>query len=269
MATINYSAPNKNLTPLISVSEESKISNEIKLLKNSAIYPIVEKCAENSNVPKELIYSLIYTLSNGKNNPEFKTNEFPRKLNRSGYFSLSQKIAKIILLGELGNNRLSIAERQFLNEYGNTALKNYILPEKGTKSFNQHWLADLNVGSDRVSDSLNPFNLLTPEVSIAIGTIWIGQVVDKYSEQTSTPIDKVLITMLLPYNGWLGGNDFCKNKLWTIDYTALKNFERLPRPENLKAPSNIINPNGGYVGKALATILAGGGTLDYLTKKRA
>lgn len=254
--------PNKKLAPLV-VAEGSKIASDIKYLKNSEIYPIVEKCATNSNLPKELIYSLIYVLSNGQNNKEYKSNDNP-KLTRQGYFALSQKIAKIILINELSAKRMNKAERDFLYEHGNDALRNYIAEEKGKKSFNEYWSVDMNVGTERISDSANPFNLSKPEVSIALGTLWAGQVWDKYAEQTTSPADKVIITMLLPYNGWLGGNDFCKAKSWKIDYTDLKNFDKLPRPATDTAPTNVINPKGGYIGKSLATVLAKGGAMDTL-----
>jgi hypothetical protein len=80
--------------------------------------------------------------------------------------------------------------------------------------------------------------------------------------QTAFLGDAVLITSLLPYNGWLGGNDFCKAKPWNIDWTKNVNFEKLPKPANKEATSNIINPNGGSIGSVLRNSLAQDGILD-------
>ena len=238
---------------------KNKVTNSVNTVKIN-YGSIIDKCAENSNVPKELLYSLVLALSNGKNNTAFRSND---QLIRSGLFSLSQKTAKIILCTEMFYKRLNPAEMNLLSS-NDPAIASYLTAEKGTKSFNQHWSSDFNIGVDKISDTKYPFNLLNPNVSIQLGAIWLGMVWDAYSKQTTNPLDKVIITMLLPYNGWLAGNSFCKNKSWSIDYTKPQYVKTLPRPSSPLRGDNVINPNGGYVVDSLRSILAKGGIIDDL-----
>jgi hypothetical protein len=267
MAQFNINVPNKNLSAIygdISTENSSVLLKKVNSVKN--LYGnIIDEVSTQSNVPKELVIAMIIALSNGTNNNIYRSND---KLYRSGLFSLSNKTAKQILARELGQGRMSQKEIDYLTQ-ADPKIGNYISNEKGTKGFNYHWLSDYNVGLDRVSDTVNSFNLTNPKSSIAIGTIWLGQLWDKYSEQTTDPIDKVIITALLPYNdnGWLSGNKYAKTNSWSTDYTSKENIDKIPKPAKKEAPSNIINPNKGWVVDSLKDILNRNGLLYIQTKK--
>jgi hypothetical protein len=277
MAQYNLLVPNKNLGA-IAVSETSNINSALGSIRNQ-YGSIISECAEMSKVPAELVSAIIYSMSNGVNNTPYKTNDINpftkntfERLTRSGVFALSSKIAKIIICNEMmggDRRRMSSAELDYLRKT-DPVVASYLSDEKGSKGFGEHWSADASAGVDRISDTKNPFNTTNTRLSIALGTIWIGQLWDKYATQTNNPIDKVIITIMLPYNGgnWFGGNDFLKNKSWNIDYTSKSYIDKLPKPENKTAPANVINPSGGWVGTSLGKVLGTGGCLDLLTKKQ-
>jgi hypothetical protein len=207
---------------------------------------------------------MIIALSNGTNNNIYRSND---KLYRSGLFSLSNKTAKQILAREMAQGRMSQKEIDYLSQ-ADPKIASYLSKDKGNKGFNFHWSSDSNVGLDRISDRLNSWNLTNPKSSIAIGAIWLGQLWDKYSEQSTNPIDKAIITALLPYDdgGWLSGNKFAKSNSWNIDYTSKEYIDKLPKPAKKEAPSNIINPNKGWVVDSLKDILNRNGLLYIQTK---
>ena len=168
---------------------------------------------------------------------------------------------------------MSQEEIDFLSK-ADPKIASYLSKEKGKKSFNYHWSSDSNAGLDRISDTTNTWILTNPKTSIGIGTIWLGQLWDKFSEQTTNPIDKVIITALLPYNdnGWLSGNDYAKAKSWDIDYTSIEYIDKLPKPATEKSEGNtIVKPkvagNLRWVGDNLKDILNRNGLLYNLTKK--
>ena len=276
MATFNLKVPNKNL-PGVGQQNYSTIKTKLTGLKDT-IGSIVKECSAMSNIPEELIYSFIVGLSNGVNNTAYQTRDLNpalpttyEPLVRSGYFALSNKIAKIVLCHEMvggEKRRMSTAELSYLRN-ADPVLASYLSDDKGRKGFNEHWSSDWNAGVDKISDKINPINLLNPKVSIAIGTMWIGQLWDKFSAQTSNPLDKVIISIFLPYKGkaqtWNGANNWVQLKDWNADYTLPKNKDTLPKPENKMSSGNIINPNGGWVGDSLNVILGEGGTLWSLT----
>lgn len=267
MAQFNINVPNKNLSAIygdISTDNSTSLSKQVNSVKN--LYgKIIDEVSAQSNVPKELITSMIIALSNGTNNNIYRSND---KLYRSGLFSLSNKTAKQILAREMAQGRMSQKEIDYLSQ-ADPKIGSYLSKDKGNKGFNFHWSSDSNVGLDKISDTINSWNLTNPKSSIAIGTIWLGQLWDKYSEQTTDPIDKVIITALLPYDdgGWLSGNKYAKANSWNIDYTSKEYIDKIPKPATKEAPSNIINPNKGWVVNSLKDILNRNGLLYIQTKK--
>lgn len=267
MAEFKLNVPNENIASQFGEYNQEvakDFNNKINTVKTK-YGSIIDEVSANSNVPKELIIAMIMALSDGNNNTIYRSND---KLFRSGLFSLSNKTAKQILAREMGLGRMTEAEVAYLTQ-ADPKIGSYLSKEKGTKSYNYHWSADYNLGLDRISDTTNSWILTNPKSSIAIGAIWLGQLWDKFSEQTNNPIDKVIVTAMLPYNdgGWLSGNDFAKAKSWSTDYTSADNIEKLPKPSTKDAPSNIINPNKGWVGDSLKMVLNRNGLLYLLTKK--
>jgi hypothetical protein len=278
MATFNISAPNRKLDALVELDKSVKggqkisfVSNGISNLKKQ-YSSIVEEVAANSNVPKELLYSLMLVLSNGQNNTQFKSVD---KLVRKGLFSLSNKTSKAILSREAATKRLSVAEKDYLSKH-DPIIASY-LGEKGTKATNKHWSSDFTTGEYHISDTVNPFDLMKPEVSIQLGAIWLGQMWDKISEYTRKPEDKVIIAMALPYgmlnqsgvlnvsNPYVSGNGWVKG-LFNVNFSDPENINKIPAPSSATSSSNIINPNGGSASEALKLIFAPNGTLDVLTR---
>ena len=281
MATFNLTVPNKKLTPLANGDKtiqngqvQTFVNNGIPALKKQ-YGSIVDEVAANSNVPKELLYSLMLVLANGQNNTQFKSVD---KLVRKGLFSLSNKTSKGILSREVGTKRLNEAEKTYLSK-NDPALASY-LGEKGRKGVNEHWQSDFAAGEPQLSDTLNPFNLMKPEVSIQLGAIWLGQVWDEIGKQTARPEDKVIITMALPYGmleqstqgvlnaskPYVSGNGYVRLKPYTTDYTDKAFFDKIPAPSSASSTSNIINPNGGSVRDALKLVFAPNGTLDIASR---
>lgn len=278
MATFTITAPNKKLSPLANGDKtiknsqvETFVSTTIPNLKKQ-YGSIVEEVSKNSNVPKELLYSLMLILSNGQNNTQFKSAD---KLVRKGLFSLSNKTSKSILSREVGSKRLNEAEKAYLSKH-DPVIASY-LGEKGTKGINEHWTSDFTTGEYYISDTVKPFDLMKPEVSIQLGAIWLGQMWDKIAEQTKSPEDKVIIAMALPYgilnqNGrldvnspYVSGNGWVRG-MFNVNFTNPENINKIPAPSSATASSNIINPNGGSASEALKIIFAPKGALDILTR---
>ena len=281
MATFNLSVPNKKLAPLGDADKtvfkgqaQSFVNNGTSNLKKQ-YGSIVDEVAANSNVPKELLYSMMLILANGQNNSQFKSVD---NLVRKGLFSLSNKTSKGILSREVGTKRLSEAEKSYLSK-NDPALASY-LGEKGRKGINEHWQSDFAAGEPQLSDTLVPFNLMKPEVSIQLGAIWLGQVWDEIGKQTARPEDKVVLTMALPYGmleqstqgvlnaskPYISGNGYVRLKPYTLDYTDKSVIDKIPAPSSATSTSNIINPNGGSVRDSLKMVFAPNGTLDVLTR---
>ena len=268
MATLNVNYGAK--TSLQGVQNPKRVT-EVSAIKNQ-YKSIIDKVSENSNLPKELMYSLLYVISNGENSTPYKTND---KLVRSGIFGLSQKQVKEILAREMSQNRMNEAEKSYLIA-SEPKLKTYLSPksEKGTLADHEHWSSDATMGDAMINDTKNPFKLMSPELSAQVQAIWLGQLIDTYSKQTNNPFDKAVVTILLPANGWLSGNNFARSKPWTNDYTG-KDFKLLPKAENAMSASAIIaNPKlatkkgvAPSVEFALREMLATGGVLDILGAK--
>jgi hypothetical protein len=100
----------------------------------------------------------------------------------------ADKTAKQILAREMAQGRMSQQEIDFLSK-ADPKIASYLTKDKGTKAFNYHWSSDYNAGLDKISDTTNSWILTNPKTSIGIGAIWLGQLWDKFSEQTNNPID--------------------------------------------------------------------------------
>lgn len=272
MAEYTFSVPNDNLDKSFGTLEASKIKPTLDLIR-SKYGAIIDKAATNSGVPSELLTSLIFALSNGQNNSPYKSVD---GLIRQGLMSFSNKTAKIILAREKATDRLNKAEEEFLTT-SDPAIASY-LGEKGKKGINQHWSTDFKTGEAHISDKLYPFNLANPNVSIQLGAIWLAMLWNEIGKQTKNPVDKVILTMALPYGnyaqngsflpggGYLAGNGFIRQRPYTTDYTQPKVVDLVPKPTSKTSTSSIINPNGGWAVDALRTILGRNGAIDLLTK---
>lgn len=257
MATFTINTPYRDLKT-IGATEKGILQNYANKTLN-AYKAIIDECASNSGIPSLLLLAYIVNASNGVNNSAFRKSD---KLVRSGVCSLSQKTAKIILCNEKARNALSEAEISYLTSADGNIGAYLNDADKAHRGYSFDWRDDYNAGVNQISDTKNPFLLSDAKVSIGITAIWLGQLWDVFSKQTDKIVDKVLITSLLPYNGWLGGNDFCKAKSWSIDWTKTAYFDKLPKPANKEATTNIINPNGGSIGSVLRNSLAQDGILD-------
>jgi hypothetical protein len=266
MAKYELNVPNLNITnqfgeysPEVSSDFKKKLDN-----LNKQYGGIIYNSAVNSFVPSELIKAMIIALSNGENNKVYKSVD---NQNRSGLFSLSNKTAKQILSRERALNRMTLRELEYLTK-ANPKVGVYLSNKKGVNLPNYNYLTDFKRGLANISDTENSWDLTNPQLSIAIGTIWLGQIWDMFSK-SNNPIDKVIITALLPNNdkGWLSGNDFVKPRPFTTDYTKKEDFNTLPKPLDKNDAKNIINPDGGFVGESLNKILNRNGLLYVQTKK--
>ncbi len=283
MADFQINIPNKNLVEN-SIGERNELATTINSMK-SKYSNIVNEVAANSNIPAELIYSFMAALSNGKNNKPFMTGD---RLIRSGLFSLSNKVGKGILATEKANGRMNAAETAFLQGAGDATLSHFLDDDKlPTDTLNKHWKSAAGTGVDRISDNTNPVDWTNPKIAIQTGAIWIGQVWDKFSEQTKSPLDKVIVTILLPYglywqagqrttifgSGWLMGSSIAKRNDWNTDYTThgqkggvwLANDNRaitVYGAAHQRNSSHIINPKGGFVGDSIKNIMGKNGLLD-------
>lgn len=273
MAEYTFTVPNDNLDKSFGTLEASKIKPSLDSLRSN-YGAIIDKASANSNVPSELLTSLIYVLSNGSNNTPYKSVD---GLIRQGLFSLSNKTAKIILSREMAMNRLNNAEKEMLTS-ADPAIASY-LGEKGKKGINEHWSTDFKTGENYISDTLKPFKLSDPNVSIQLGAIWLAMLWNEIGKQTKNPVDKVILTMALPYGnyaqngsflpggGYFGGNGFVRGRAYTTDYTQPKVVDLVPKPTSKTSTASIINPNGGWAVDALRSVLGKNGAVDLLTKR--
>ncbi len=266
MAQYKLNVPNVNISNQFGeYSPEMASDFKKKLEKLDKQYGnVIYNSAVNSFVPSELIKAMIIALSNGENNKVYTSAD---NLNRSGLFSLSNRTAKQILARERALNRMSAKELDVLTK-ANPKVGVYLSNDKGVNLPNYNYLTDYKRGLEKISDTENSWDLTNPQLSIPIGTIWLGQLWDKFSE-TFNPIDKVIITAMLPNNdkGWLSGNEFVKPRPFATDYTKKENLDTLPKPSDKNDNKNIINPDGGWVGESLKKILNRNGLLYLQTKK--
>lgn len=289
MATFNINVPSRALTPINPTTSQS-INSDLSKLKTQ-YGSIISEAAKNSNIPEELLYSFVLFLSNGQNNAPFTSAD---GLNRSGLFSLSNKVGKGILANEVGMKRLSEAERKYLRESGDLNLTNFLADKKeSTWGLDEYAPSAFNTGVTRLSDTAKPINWQNPRIAIQTGAIWIGQVWDKIAEQSNKPLDKVIVTIFLPYgltsqagtqrtqfgNPFFMGSSFVQNRSWNVDYSdtnevtgkfwlpATTGFGDTTKGFSQKNTANIINPKGGDVRSVIYKIMAKNGSLDQLVNK--
>ena len=234
MANFNITVPDKNFSAL----HETSIAPMVKALNDlkSKYSTVVDEVSTNSNVPSQLIYAMILVLSNGQNNTTFVSSD---EHTRSGLFSLSNKVGKEILARERLNGRMNQAELDFLRGAGDENLKTYLGDEKpsGAPS-GERWYKNASSGINRISrtSQVLPINWNNSKIAIQTGAIWIGQIWDKIAEQSKKPLDKVIITMTMPYGsqiqvgtekfyikkdsgGFLSGSAVVKHRPYNTDYT--------------------------------------------------
>lgn len=238
MAQFNINVPDNNFNEIQSYIQ-TPLVNKINSLK-SDVGTIVSTVSDNSNVPEQLIYTMMILLSNGKNNAEYEANDAHM---RSGLFSLSNKVGKEILARERGKGRMNEAELSFLRSAGDANLNTFIADEKpaGVQSVNRFWKTAAGTGLNRISrtSQQEPINWTNAKIAIQTGAIWIGQVWDELSANGSKkPLDKVIITMLMPYGsqiqnkklsmgyrqansmGYMSGSRIVQHRPYNTDYTA-------------------------------------------------
>jgi len=214
---------------------------------------------------------------------------------------LSNQTARTALVYELKRNRLNDAERAYLNKYGNEWVKLFIQTERPNAtqtSVNKWWqIGSQGVNVRAISDEACvksfPFNLNTPEVSIAIGTFVIGQAWDYYGKINNDPLGSVVTSILLPwdYNYIVSEGSFpfnttvlqeIMNKFKIYKFNNVAALEKLPRPApEIKGGEKVgfgivINPKpnnprlgiDGYVVPYLSSVIGRGGILEGLVNKR-
>ena len=262
-----------------------------KIKLDKRVYSAIKECSKNSNVPEELMISMILALSNGNNNSSYKSadmqNRVMKPLVRMGYFALSNLTARICLYNEIQQGRINSAERDYLNKYGNVNVQKYITdtPLNADKSINKWWRVATGVNIQQISDSTSlkiaPFNLETPELNICIGAIILGQCWDYYSKYYSNPLVPVVVSMLLPYDYYLHSSsilypfntEILRPPLNAIkDWDKMLAIEKLPRPNikstfNASITGNVINPFGNWIGIYVPLVAGKGGALETLVNK--
>ena len=286
MADYNISVPLNEISDYAYlVSGLDKTQNSVLSSIRNSYGSIIDTCAANSNVPAELITAMIYAWSNGVNNTAFKARDDSGhqggSVVRSGLCSLSNYSARLCLHNEMGT-RMNESEKDYLNKYGNEWVKMYIadkMPKSASDRTVNKWYGygggvQIRSISDAICVKSVPFNFEKPEVSIAIGTIMIGQAWDKYGQYTNKPIGAVMASMLLPLNDITGYpvSPFHYLKGDLKMYNTQAGITKLPAPNAKTATSplstgNVMNPNGGWVGTYMSAVLAKGGALEKLVKK--
>jgi len=243
MANYSIKVPEKNYTQLASYIQ-APVKTKLESLK--ANYgTIVDEVAANSNVPAELLYSFMMILSNGVNEQPFQSAD---KHIRSGLFSLSNKVGKEVLTREMAKGRMNAAEKEFLNNAGDANLKLYIGDDypPGVKSGNKFWKNAKSGFPNAISatSKQNPINWMNSKVAIQVGALWIGQVWDKISEQTRNPLDKVIITIAMPYGSYVqkGTQNFMYGSSFMSGSSIIEH-----RPYNTVYTSSTSKTVGGKI----------------------
>lgn len=268
----------------------SGVTQGLEVLKaNTRVYNAVIECSKNSNVPKELLFSMILALSNSKNNSAYKSADMKGRildpLVRAGYFALSNMTARICLANEISQGRINTAERSYLNKYGNIHVQNYIIEKptsESNKTIAKWWRIADGSNIQKINDAnclkFAPFNFESPELSICIGAIILGQCWDYYAKYLSKPLVPVVSSLLLPYDyhyfadgrSYPFNTEIIRPPLNVItDWDNMKAIDKLPKP-NIKQPfsassnGNVINPNGNWIGLYVPLVAGKGGALELL-----
>lgn len=265
MAQFNINVPNNNFNEIQSYIQ-TPLVNKINSLK-SDVGTIVSTVADNSNVPEQLIYTMMILLSNGKNNAEYEATDAHI---RSGLFSLSNKVGKEILARERLKGRMNDAELAFLLGAGDSNLKIWLGDNKPTGGQSaESWYKYASAGINRISrtSKVKPIAWTNPKIAIQTGAIWIGQIWDELSANGGKkPLDKVIITMLMPYGsqiinkklslgyrqansmGYMSGSRIVEHRPYNTDYTATTT-QRL-KDKIIRTPKVWIPSAGGTEDKA-------------------
>lgn len=147
--------------------------NKILLKKIITDYKkYVDPISELTNVPKEFIYTIIYIESNGKPNAVGGVS--------IGLMQISTVSAGDVITLENMKKRLSAEEKAKLITLLGTA-----------KTNNYTSRANLGV-TPTAANAITNADLLKPEVNIMLGTIYLGLLLDKYTESGIIRFDKMI-----------------------------------------------------------------------------
>lgn len=162
------------------VSTESSFykEREIDLIKNK-VEKIKEKYSEYikkasalSKVPELIIYSFIFIESGGKENAISSANAY-------GLMQLTIPTAIDTLRYEIKMDRLSKEEKEYLKKFF------------GHQEFNK--MFELLKKGKVKEVKITKEHLLNPEINIFIGTMYLGQLMDYFTEGNETNMAKVVV----------------------------------------------------------------------------
>lgn len=131
----------------------------------------IDKNSELSKIPVSVILSFIFIESAGKENAVSPANAY-------GLMQLTIPTAKETLWYEYTKDRLTNSEKEYMKElFGNryTKLMNHLKLKQPSK---------IEITRD---------DLLNPRINLFLGTLYLGQLIDYFTEGNTIRIDKVII----------------------------------------------------------------------------
>lgn len=151
----------------------------------------INRQSQLSNVPAEIIKSFIFIESSGQENAKSGAGAI-------GLMQITPNSMNDILVLENQKNRLSVGEKAYLTEL--------IGADRANQVFATRVLGRLNV--------ITTDDLLDPATNIFIGTIYLGLLIDRFTENKVIRLDKVVIQ----YNmGWFANKSGTTLQGNTID----------------------------------------------------
>lgn len=193
MATININVPNTKLPPISSDVYKQKIKDFPSKLgaltkDGQTLSSYIDKVSKLTNVPANLIKLFIFLTSYGDKNYIGKISNATEYTTPKGLMGISDATALNTLFKEANLNRLSLDEFSELSKNGldENFFNKKIQQTPFARNVNLRELANRQVNDLQFfnkENSLTGMFLLNEKVNILLGSILIGQLLDKYQNK--------------------------------------------------------------------------------------
>jgi hypothetical protein len=250
MATININVPNTKLPVLSSDVLKKEIKDfplklGIKTKDGEPVSTYINKVATLTNVPANLIKLFIFLTSNGDKNYVGKLQYASEYTKPKGLMGISDATALNTLFKESNLKRLSLDEfsefykngldDKFFNEkIQNTSFANSV----NKKDLENRQVNDLQFFNKQNALPLTDMRLSNEKLNILLGTILIGQLLDKYQNKLEQIIP-IYLNLDLPKNTDLN---------WAINYKGNNVIDLYNKLSSSgKSSVNLAMATGGFL----------------------
>jgi soluble lytic murein transglycosylase-like protein len=174
MGKINIKIP-ALATAFYTSTQVSQVRDRLGIIK-AKYGAILANVSKTSNIPVDLIASFIFIESEGKETAVSSAGAI-------GLMQLNIQTASDVIFMEKSKGRLNTEETAILRHYLGTRLDCI---------FKMKWMGHKLPCNSNTGVSVKKEDLLNPEFNIVVGCLYLGLLIDKYTESGTIRLDKVV-----------------------------------------------------------------------------